>query len=151
MKNKEIKYGVVSFILVFLASVFGSLLTNSNSAWYESVRPNITPPNFVFPIVWTTLYILIGISIYFVFNSQSKLRKTAIFLFVTNLILNVLWSLFFFKLESPLFSFFILILIWISILALLFFTFKFEKKSFYLLIPYFIWISFAGVLNYLAI
>ncbi len=153
MKNKikkRVGYFILAFSLVFLTSFIGSLLTDSNSTWYETTRPDLTPPNFVFPIVWTTLYILIGISIYLVLLSP-KNKKLILGLFSLNLILNVFWSLFFFKLQSPLIAFFILILIWLSTIALIFKSFKTNKISSYLLIPYFIWISFAGVLNYLAI
>jgi len=155
MKNKKIKWNVliISILVVYLCAFIGSIFTsqNTNSEWYDSIKPEITPPSYVFPIVWNILFFLIAMSIYFSWTStrKKKDKKKIITLFGINLILNVLWSVLFFGLQKPLFAFFELILLWISILLIIIFIHKINKISSYLIIPYFVWVSFAGVLNYI--
>ncbi len=146
-------YLSLSIILVLFASLTGSVFmeNQSDSAWYQTVKPSITPPNFVFPIVWTTLFILIGISIYLSLTSAKKKAKNKIlFWFIVNLVLNSVWTLFYFNLHNPLVAFIDLILILATIVYLILLTYKANKLSSYLLVPYFLWVSFAGVLNLLS-
>lgn len=150
MKNKvNWKVLAVSLFIVLIVSFIGGLFTDT-SGWYESVKPSITPPNYIFPIVWTILFIMIGVSIYFAWISAKKSKKKTIAtLFAINLILNVLWSFLFFGLKNPIFAFFELIFLWLSILILVIQLYKINKTSSWLLIPYLIWVSFAGILNFL--
>ena len=142
---------IVSFILVIIVSLFGSQFTDT-TGWYESIKPGITPPNFVFPIAWTILYVLIALSIYFIWiGSKKKDKSRIILIFGINLVANSLWSYLFFGLKNPLLAFYDIILIWLSIIAMLILSFKISKKAFYLLIPYLLWVSFAMILNYLMI
>ena len=151
MKTKiNWKVLVVSFIIVHFVALAGSLVTNADTSWYESIKPNITPPSIVFPIVWSILFILISISLYFLWiNAKKKQRKQVAFIFGINLILNALWSYLFFGLQKPLFAFYDIILLWISIVGMLVVSYKINKASFYMLIPYFLWVSFASYLNWL--
>lgn len=152
MKKVNWRVLIFSLIIVYVVGFVGSLFTSINNDWYESVRPSITPPSFVFPIVWNILFFLIALSLYFAWiNSKKSEKKKIALVFGINLILNALWSLFYFKLQNPLFAFFELILIWISIIAMMIVTYKIKKISAYLLIPYLLWVSFAGVLNWLSI
>ncbi len=110
------------------------------------------PPNFVFPIAWTILFILIAISLYFAWiNSNKKQKVFVIALFLVNFILNILWSVFYFTMHKPLFAFMDLLLLFLSIIALIVYNNKIDKKAGYLLIPYLLWVGFAGILNYLSI
>ncbi len=140
---------IFALILVYLVAFTGSLFTSSNSDYYETVKPSITPPNYVFPIVWNILFFLIALSLYFSLT-ESKNNKI-ITLFSINFLLNILWSFFYFYLQNPLLALVDLILLWFSILILIFSTYKISKKASYLLWPYFLWVSFAGILNYLSI
>ncbi len=152
MKKVNWKVLIFSLIIVYFIGFVGSLFTSIDNGWYESIRPSITPPSFVFPIMWNILFFLIALSLYFAWiNSNKKDKKKIIFVFGINLILNALWSLFYFKLQNPLVAFFDLILIWISIIAMFIVTYKIKRTSAYLLIPYLLWVSFAGVLNWLSI
>ncbi len=149
MKKLNWKILVVAFIVVHLAAFVGSRFTDTGN-WYETVKPRITPPNYIFPIVWTILFILISISFYFVLVSKKgKWKDRAIILFVINIILNGLWSYLFFGLQNPVMAFFELILLWITILLMIYTSSKINKTASYLLIPYLLWVSFAGILNYL--
>lgn len=144
---------ILCLIGVYIFAIIGSLLTagETSSAWYESSKPATTPPNYVFPIVWNILFVMIALSIFFALtSSKTEKDKTKVYsLFAINLILNVIWSLLFFKLKNPSAAFIELIILWFSILALIIGMWKISRVSSYLLIPYFLWVSFAGVLNFL--
>jgi len=154
--KKKINFGILiaSLVIVYAVAFIGSLFTSPaiNSAWYESIKPSITPPNWVFPIVWNILFFLIAISLYLSWiNAKKKIdKKRIIWIFGVNFILNIFWSVLYFGLKNPLASFFELIVLWISILTMIFVTYRIKKPASYLLIPYIIWVSFAGVLNYLS-
>lgn len=144
---------IVCILAVFATGSLGSFFTDNevNSDWYESIKPNISPPNYVFGIVWPTLYLLIAISIYLVWNSSDKKnKKILMLLFAFNLILNASWTIIFFGNKMISEALYVLIFIWLSTLILIFYTFRINRKSSYLLIPYLIWLTFAGILNYLA-
>jgi len=159
MKRVNVRALVFSLFAVYLIAFLGSLLTypKVNSAWYASIRTPLTPPNWVFPVVWNLLFLLIACSLYLSWTAKTKNKKQAkenhkkiIIVFGVNLLLNVLWSFLFFTLQSPMLSFFELMLFEISIIFMIFTTLKIRKSAAYLLLPYFLWIVFAGILNYLA-
>lgn len=141
----------LSLFFVYLAAFIGSLFSVSsvNSSWYSSVRPSITPPNWVFPVVWNVLFFLIALSIYFSWMAAKniKTKQKIIILFGINLIINSIWSCLFFGLHAPLLAFIDLLLMLGSIIWLLVFTKKLSRKALWLLAPYFFWVCFAGVLN----
>ncbi len=144
----------VSVIVVFFIAFLGSLFTTPqvDTEWYQSIKPEITPPSYVFPIVWNVLFLMIAMSLYFSWiNSSKVLKKKVAFAFGLNLFLNVLWSFFYFGMRNPALAFFDLIALWLSIILLIAITYKIKKTAAYLLIPYLLWVSFAGVLNYLSI
>ncbi len=145
---------IVCLILVFAVAIIGSLFTSSSTdtEWYQEIRPSITPPNWVFPIVWNILFFLIALSLYFSWTSGKKRQKKKIALvFLINFILNILWSALYFGLRNPLLAFIEIIILELSIIAMVIITYKISKKSSYLLFPYLIWVGFAIVLNFLSI
>jgi benzodiazapine receptor len=151
-KNKiNWKVLILCFFVVSLVAFIGSRFTKIDS-WYDSVKPSITPPNYVFPIAWTILFILIALSLYFAWiNSGKNEKKLVAGLFLINFVLNVLWSISYFTMHKPLLAFFDLLLLFASILALIIYNWKIDKKASYLLMPYLLWVCFAGILNYLSI
>lgn len=158
LQKRKIHFRVLisSLIVVYFVAFLGGIFTSNNfsgtdSDWYDSVKPGMTPPDWVFPVVWNILYFLIALSIYFMWNSaKTKSQKTKIIIFFgINLLLNVLWSYLFFSLQEPVWAFYNLIALWFSVIYLEYFSWSENRKSFYFLIPYFLWISFAGILNYL--
>lgn len=142
---------IISFISVIITSVVGSLYTSktTKSDWFKCIKPSITPPNYVFPIVWTTLYILIG----FAFGLSIKYRIHIInILFVFTLILNILWSYFYFgrkQVKTALYIIFVLIILGLLIIVIAINTKQYRIAG--LIFPYVMWISFASVLNYMSI
>ena len=150
----KIKYKplIISLLITYAVAFIGSLFTspNTSTSWYQSIKPAITPPNFVFPIVWNILFLLIAISLYLVIiNSKKKEKKNIYLLFGLNFVLNILWSVIFFGFKKPLWAFVEIIFLWQSILALIIETKKINKTSSYLLWPYIAWVTFATFLNIL--
>lgn len=150
MKKINWKLLIISLVAVYVIGFLGSLF-NTSSNWY--VSPSISPPNFVFPIVWNILFFLIALSFYFAFTSLKKKDKTQrrnlILIFAMNLILNLLWSALFFGMKNPNLAFADLILLWISIGIIFIKTWKIKKLSSWLILPYWLWVSFAGILNWI--
>lgn len=140
---------IASLVLVFIVAGIGSSFTKIDS-WYYANKPAITPPSYVFPIVWTTLFILIAISLYFSWISSKNKGKVA-WLYGINFVLNMLWSLLFFKLKMPALAFVELVILWISIFSLVIYNWRINRKAAYLLLPYLIWVTMAGILNFLFI
>lgn len=142
---------IASIIICQLAGIIGAVFTTpSISGWYASLnKPFFNPPNWLFGPVWTILYLLMGISLYLVWNQKKGMEtKTALIFFAIQLGLNTLWSIIFFGLRLPSVAFVeILILLLFIVLTIIKF-FPISKVSAYLLIPYLLWVSFASVLNF---
>jgi translocator protein len=134
-----------------LAGVIGSFFTmDAIPTWYAALtKPSFNPPNWVFGPVWTTLYILMGISLYLVWISKKKTdeRRQGIIFFFVQLGLNTLWSILFFGLQSPFFAFIEIVILWFMILLTMISFYKVRKIAAYLLVPYILWVSFASILN----
>jgi len=147
----NLKLLALCLLIVYTVAFAGSLFTasNVNTDWYKSIRPAITPPNFVFPIVWNFLFFLIALSLYFAWkNSEKKEKKKIALAFGTNFVLNILWSGIFFSLKLPVVSFFEILILLVSILFMILVVKK-TKIAALLLGPYFLWVAFASVLNFL--
>jgi tryptophan-rich sensory protein len=151
MKLNDILKLVVSIILCQLAGFLGSLFTTpAIPTWYATLRkPFFTPPNWIFSPVWISLFILMGISLFFVWQKTDhpKFKIAFIFFFVL-LILNVLWSVAFFGLRSPLLGLIDIVLLWIAILLTIQNFLKVSKMAGFLLFPYLLWVGFAALLNF---
>lgn len=110
-------------------------------------KPAFTPPEWLFPVVWTLLYILMGLGSYFVLTSE-KPDRTALTVYGLQLVFNFLWSVFFFGLGWYLFAFFWLILLWFLIVATMLLFRKNSRTAGWLTVPYLLWVAFAGYLNF---
>jgi len=137
---------IISICSIILTSYLGSRFTklNINNEWYNCIKPYFTPPKYVFPIVWTILYILLIIVFKNILDSKNKFL---IGLFALNLILNILWTYFYFKKRDIINAFIIILLILIS--SIIIFYKNDKNKNIYA--PYVLWISFATYLNYKSI
>ncbi|MBW3519009.1 TspO/MBR family protein [Flavobacterium sp. NKUCC04_CG] len=130
-----------------------SIVTRTSlNTWYPLIaKPSFNPPNYVFPIVWPLLYILMGIAVGMVWNrfaTKERLVKNALILFGIQLVLNALWSILFFGMQNPRIAFFELLLLLLFVLLSCRQFYKISPLAAYLLIPYILWLSFAAVLNY---
>lgn len=147
--NKYLKL-FISLSLPLLAGLIGSYFTvDAINTWYLTLnKPFINPPNWIFGPVWTTLYILMGMSLYLVWITKSNKKVKGMKLFFIQLLLNSLWSILFFGLQSPLLAFLEIILLWIIIFITLQSFWEINKTAGLLLIPYLVWVSFAAILNF---
>lgn len=152
MKKINIKRLIISLILPQLAGLVGSFFTvPAISSWYLNLeKPSFSPPNWIFGPAWVTLYLLMGISIYLVWQKIDENQKVKKYLwfFWIHLIFNASWSLMFFGLKSPGLGLINIIIIWLLIIVLIIKFWKINRWSSYLLIPYLAWVSFASLLNY---
>ena len=151
MKLNDILKLVVSIILCQLAGLLGSLFTTpAIPTWYQTLnKPFFTPPNWIFSPVWTSLFILMGISLFFVWRRTDHPKfKIAFIFFFVQLILNVLWPVAFFGLKSPLLGLIDIVLLWIAILLTIQNFLKVSKMAGFLLLPYLLWVGFAALLNF---
>lgn len=112
-------------------------------------KPPLSPPGWLFPVVWTFLFVLMGLATYLVLMSAQP-RQTinrALRLYGIQLGVNFFWSIFFFNLSLYLFSFLWLILLWLLILATIVRFYQISQTAGYLMLPYLLWVAFAGYLN----
>lgn len=147
----DIKELLKSIALPLLIGIFAGLLTrNSMEAFSALNKPPLAPPAFLFPIVWTILYILMGISFYFIQTNNAKKQncEKANSLYYYQLIVNFLWPIFFFRLKWYFFSFLWLLLLWILVFLMIQCFSKISKIASWLNIPYLLWLTFAGYLNF---
>lgn len=124
-----------------------ALLTQNSMAAFAAVnKPCLSPPGWLFPIVWTILYILMGIASYLVLTS-GKPNSTALSTYGIQLVFNFFWSIIFFNLRLYLFAFIWLVLLWLLILKTALLFYRISKPAGYLMVPYLLWVTFAGYLN----
>ena len=136
-------------IPVLTGSLSGFLTRGSMQVFRQLNKPPLSPPGAVFPIVWTILYILMGIASYLVFSSgagQGDIRN-ALSVYGLQLAVNFFWPLFFFNLGLYFFSFVWLVLLWLLILITIRLFYHISRPAAYLLLPYLLWVTFAGYLN----
>ncbi len=136
-------------VLALAAGGIGSIYTlPSITTWYASlVQPSWTPPNWVFGPVWTTLYVLMGISAGLVWKSSKPGKKFALGIFFAHLIVNTAWSVVFFGLHDALAALMIIKSLWVLIVILMILFWKYSRTAAYLLIPYLLWVTYATSLN----
>lgn len=140
-------------LLICLAVSLGTgglsaLLTKDSMAQFEALRqPPLSPPGVVFPIVWSVLFLLMGISSYRIWVSPSPKRGEALVIYAIQLAVNFCWSLFFFNGQAYWFSFFWLLGLWVLILLMIRRFLPIDAPAGWLQLPYLLWVTFAGYLN----
>lgn len=142
---------IYSFIIMIIIAVAPSNTMKSiKTPWYQCIKPSLTPPNYVFPIVWTTLYIFIAITLaQTLMLPNSTEKNTLLQLYAINLLLNMSWSFIYFGDRNIEFAFLIIIGMIISQIYIVKYTkLLLPNWVYYLSIPYLLWISFASILNY---
>ena len=145
---KKIKRYVIYIGISLGVGALAAFLTKDSMDIYESINtPPLTPPGWLFPVVWSILYVLMGIGA----ARVSKLRlpqNNALFVFFLQLGINFFWSIFFFNLRAFLFSFLWLLLLWLCIILMIKKFRSKDKIAAYLQIPYLLWVTFAAYLNF---
>lgn len=149
-RSKKILSCVVAVAIPLAVGGISSLLTSSAMKVFGSLtQPPLSPPGWLFPVVWTILYILMGISSFLIFQSSSNanIRKRALVLYGAQLVLNFIWSPLFFNGQLYFVALVVLVVMWLLILALIVNAGKVSKSAAYLLVPYILWATFAAYLN----
>lgn len=109
-------------------------------------KPVLSSPGWLFPVMWTFLYILMGVASYLVLTS-GKPNRSALTVYAIQLVFNFFWSVIFFNFDAYLFAFVWLVILWILILVTMILFFRISETAGYLLLPYLLWVTFAGYLN----
>ena len=148
LKNKFISF-ILFFIITYSASFIGGMATISfKEPWYsELIKSNYNPPDWIFAPVWTTLYFMMTLAIWFFWHSKNRDMNT-IYIYFIHIVFNTTWSIVFFGLHQILFAL-IVLLILIFLIVILIIRFKrVNLVSYYLMIPYLLWTLYALFLNF---
>ena len=150
--RQKIKSYVISIAIALAVGGLSAFLTRNSMDLYETIiTPPLAPPSILFPIVWTILFILMGISAAMIYNTDSApkpQRKSALYTYALSLVFNFFWSIIFFNKRAFLFAFiWLLILLFLIIRTIMKYR-KINPLAAYLQIPYALWVTFAGYLNF---
>ena len=142
----KVKIYIKSILIpIIIGAVVGLIMSKTMD--YEILeKPFLSPPAIVFPIVWTILYILMGVS-YAILKTKGKLEDDVKLIYYLQLFVNALWSIFFFVFKWRLFAFIWLILLIVLVIIMIFKFYTKNKLSGLLQLPYLLWILFASYLN----
>ena len=148
VKWKPLIFAVL--IPLFVGTLSALLSGGGMKAFASMNQPPLSPPGWLFPVVWTVLYILMGIASYLVFTASAppEQKRSALTLYGIQLFFNFLWSIIFFSLQQYLLAFFWLLALWLLIYLTVHEFMKIRKNAGLLLLPYLLWVTFAGYLNF---
>ncbi len=148
LKNKFLSF-ILFFIITFSASLIGGLITISfKDPWYSQlVKSNLNPPDWIFAPVWTALYLMMTLAIWFFWHSKNRNLST-VYLYFIHILFNTTWSIVFFGLHQILLALFVLIGLILMIIILMLRFKRVNIVSYYLMIPYLLWCCFALFLNF---
>lgn len=153
LKDKiEWKTLIKNLAIPLLVGVISGFLTKDANKEFTAtaVQPIFTPPGWVFPVAWTILYILMGVSAYLIETSNYNTGKKnrALITYYISLFFNFFWSFIFFTFRQYLFAFFWLLVLLALVLTYTVKYFKINKTAGLLNIPYIVWLVFAGIINF---
>ena len=138
-------------LIVLLGTASGILSgSGSNNLWYQALaKPPTVPPGWVFPVAWTTLYVLMGFSVAMILHARrARGRSIAMTLFVLQLLMNLAWSPIFFGFHKVQLAFWWLLAILVLASATAYAFWRIRRMAGWLLLPYLLWLCFAGSLSY---
>ena len=139
---------LISILLPLAVGGISAIVTGSAMQDFMLMnKPALSPPGWLFPVVWTILYILMGIASYIVWQSKDRSKDLALKIYSLQLIFNFFWSYIFFNMQNYLFAFVWLIILWLFIIVTTVLFYRINKTAGYLLIPYLLWVTFAAYLN----
>lgn len=149
MKIKDKSALIIAILIPIAVGTLSSLFSGNMSIYSRINRPPLSPPGALFPIVWTILYVLMGISSYLIYESDSPYKEKALTIYGVQLFFNFFWSIIFFGFSQYLLSFLWLLAL-IALIVIMIYTFyQISPLSAYLQIPYLLWCLFAAYLNFM--
>lgn len=150
---KKIKPYVISILIALAVGGLAAWLTRDSMDIYGQInQPALAPPAWLFPVVWTILYVLMGISAAMIYTNKTASadeKKIALKIYGFQLIVNFFWTLIFFSLRNWLFAFVWLVLLWVLIIIMIVRFYRIKPIAGLLQIPYLLWVTFAGYLNFM--
>ncbi len=148
LKNKFLSF-TLFFIFTYSASFIGGLVTISfKEPWYSQLtKSNFNPPDWIFAPVWTTLYFMMTLAVWFFWHSKNRDIST-IYIYIIHIIFNTTWSIIFFAFHNILLALINLVILVCLIIILILRFKRVNNVSAYLMIPYLLWTSFALFLNF---
>lgn len=149
MKNKNLSTLVISILIPIAVGSISALLSGNMDIYSTLNKPPLSPPGFIFPIAWTILYILMGISSYIIYMSQSPNREKALKIYAVQLAINFFWSILFFGFSQYLLSFLWLVLLIAVIIVMIREFYQISPLAAWLQLPYLLWCVFAAYLNFM--
>lgn len=149
MKIKNTSALIIAILIPLAVGSLSSLLSGNMDTYAMMNRPSISPPAIVFPIVWTILYILMGISSYLIYQSENENKEKALRIYALQLFFNFLWSIIFFGFSQYFFAFIWLLALIVILIIMIYEFYKISPLAAYLQIPYLLWCIFAAYLNYM--
>ena len=145
----RIKLYVYSVLIAIAVGGLAGLLTMNSMQVYSGLqKPALSPPSIVFPIVWTILYTLMGISAAIIFKSNDLDKNKALKTYAVQLVINFLWTIIFFNLEWYLFAFVWLLLLIVVVAIMIVQFYRIKPLAAWLQIPYLIWLPLRLMLNF---
>ncbi|MBR2606368.1 MAG: tryptophan-rich sensory protein [Bacteroidaceae bacterium] len=141
---------IISVVICLLVGWVSGLMNSASiETWYPMLeKSSFTPPSYVFPIVWSVLYVLMGISAGLLYNVHNISKRPLLILFAVQLLFNVSWNFFFFSMQSPILGFVSLLILIALGVAYFVGTLWIKRSSAFFFLPYLIWILFATYLNF---
>ena len=148
LKNKFLSF-VLFFIITYSASFIGGFVTVSlKEPWYSQLtKSNYNPPDWIFAPVWTTLYLMMTLAIWFFWHSNKRDMNT-VYIYFIHIVFNTTWSIVFFGLHQILLALLVLLILIFLIIILIVRFKRVNLASYYLMIPYLLWIFYALFLNF---
>lgn len=144
----KVKPFIIALAIPFGVQLLSYFITKGSMDFYGEIsKPPLAPPGWLFPVVWTVLYALMGISSYIVWDERSAYSKEALIIYGIQLAFNLCWSIFFFVAQAFLLSFVWLCGLFILIIIMTVAFHRVQPAAAYLQIPYAVWVAFAGYLN----
>ncbi|HWP51137.1 MAG TPA: TspO/MBR family protein [Clostridia bacterium] len=128
-------------------SLSGFLTRNAMQTYQTLVQPPLAPPPAIFPVVWTVLYFLMGVSAYLIYVSKSADKQRALRLYAAQLAVNFVWPFVFFLAQRYLLAFVVLVVLWLLVFEMIRSFYSINRTAALLQIPYLLWLTFAGYLN----
>lgn len=150
MKKHNISDMLIYIISAEVIGAVSALLAGGFSDFFNKYEePPLLPPKWLFPVVWTILYAVMGYSAYLVKHSygETAQKKTALTIYWTQLALNFMWSIIFFRFETLWLAFVVIMALWVLIIAMIMSFRKISPLAAYINIPYLLWVTFAAYLN----
>ncbi len=139
---------IISILIALAVGGLSGFISMGSMDTYENLqRPALSPPSWVFPVVWTILFILMGIASYIVYMSNSDIKGKALKVYAIQLAVNFIWPLIFFNGQKYFLAFVWLLFLIVLIVETILLFKEVDKKAAILLIPYLLWTIFAGYLN----